>query len=145
VRAAGARIQLIPDGDLAAGIATAIPASGIDVLMGVGGSIEGILCAAALQCVGGDMQAQVYLRDADDKRLLEGASFGAVDRVLKIDDLVKGENTMVSATGITDSEVVPGVQFVPGGAVTHSIVMRHKSGTVRFIRAAHRFDRKPVY
>lgn len=145
VRTAGARIKLIPDGDMAAAIATAIPDSGIHVLMGVGGSIEGVLAAAALKCVGGDMQARVHVRDENDKRLLQDATYGAAERVLKIDDLVGGANTMVAVTGITDSDFVPGVQFVPGGAITHSIVMRNKSGTVRSVRATHRFDRKPAY
>jgi fructose-1,6-bisphosphatase II len=145
VRAAGARILLVPDGDLTAMLATAVPSSGIDVVMGIGGSPEGVLAAAALKCVGGDMQAQFHPRDDDEAETLRAAGFARKDRVLRIDDLVRGENTMFAATGVTNSDVLPGVQFVPGGAVTHSIVMRSKSGTVRNITAHHRFDRKPAY
>jgi fructose-1,6-bisphosphatase II len=145
VRAAGARILLVPDGDLTAMLATAFPDGGIDVVMGVGGSTEGVLAAAALKCVGGDMQAQLHPRDEAEAEAVRAAGFARRDRVLKIDDLVRGENTMFAATGVTNSDVLPGVQFVPGGAITHSIVMRSKSGTVRQITARHRFDRKPVY
>ncbi len=145
VRAAGARILLVPDGDLTAMLATAVPASGIDVVMGIGGSPEGVLAAAALKCVGGDMQAQFEPRDDAETESLRSAGFARKDRVLRIDDFVRGENTMFAATGVTNSDVLAGVQFVPGGAVTHSIVMRSKSGTVRTITAHHRFDRKPAY
>jgi fructose-1,6-bisphosphatase II len=145
VRRAGARIQIIPDGDLTATLATAVPGSGIDVVMGIGGSAEGVLAAAALACVGGDLQAQFHPRDDAESEALRDAGFARKDRVLHVADLVRGENTMFAATGVTNSEVLPGVQFVPGGAVTHSIVMRSKSGTVRQITARHRFDRKPVY
>jgi fructose-1,6-bisphosphatase II len=145
VRAAGARILLVSDGDLTAMLATAVPASGVDVVMGIGGSAEGVLAAAALRCVGGDIQAQFYPRDDAESKQLRDAGFASNDRVLKTEDLVRGENTMFAATGVTNSDVLQGVQFVPGGAVTHSLVMRSKSGTVRQITAQHRFDRKPVY
>ncbi|HEX5131022.1 MAG TPA: class II fructose-bisphosphatase [Candidatus Krumholzibacteria bacterium] len=144
VRSAGARILLISDGDLTAMLATAVPASGVDVVMGIGGSAEGVLAAAALKCVGGDLQAQFHARDDAEAAHMRDAGF-AGDRVLRADDLVQGENTMFAATGVTNSDVLQGVQFVPGGAVTHSLVMRSKSGTVRHITAHHRFDRKPVY
>jgi fructose-1,6-bisphosphatase II len=144
VRAAGARILLISDGDLTAMLATTVPTSGIDVVMGIGGSVEGVLAAAALACVGGDIQARFHARDAAEKAALERSGLDG-GRVLRAKDFVRGENTMFAATGVTNSDVLPGVQFVPGGAVTHSLVMRSKSGTVRHIRAHHRFDRKPVY
>ena len=145
VRSAGARILLVSDGDLTAMLATAVPASGVDVVMGIGGSAEGVLAAAALKCVGGDLQAQFYPRDDNEAEHLRSGGFAARERVLRIDDLVRGENTMFAATGVTSSDVLPGVQFVPGGAITHSLVMRSASGTVRQITARHRFDRKPVY
>lgn len=145
VRAAGARIQLIPDGDLTAMLATAVPSSGIDVVMGIGGSAEGVLAAAALQCVGGDLQARFHPRDDAEAEALRAAGYARKDRVLRAADFCRGANTMFAATGVTTSDVLQGVQFVPGGAVTHSIVMRSKSGTVRQITAHHRFDRKPVY
>jgi fructose-1,6-bisphosphatase II len=145
VRAAGARIALIPDGDLTAMIATAVPSSGVDVVMGIGGSAEGVLAAAALKCVGGDLQAHFSPRDAAEEALLKAGGYSRRDQVLRVDDIVRGESIMFAATGITSSDVLQGVQFVPGGAVTHSIVMRSQSGTVRQITAHHRFDRKPVY
>jgi fructose-1,6-bisphosphatase II len=145
VRNAGARIALIPDGDLTAMLATAVPGSGVDVVMGVGGSAEGVLAAAALKCVGGDLQAKLHPRDGEEEESLRAAGFEKRDQVLRVDDIVRGESTMFAATGITSSDVLQGVQFVPGGAVTHSIVMRSQSGTVRQITAHHRFDRKPVY
>jgi fructose-1,6-bisphosphatase II len=145
VRAAGARIALIPDGDLTAMLATAVPTSGVDVVMGIGGSAEGVLAAAALKCVGGDMQAQFHARDAAEEKTLRDAGYDKRDSILRVDDIVRGDSMMFAATGITTSDVMQGVQFVPGGAVTHSIVMRSQSGTVRQITAHHRFDRKPVY
>jgi fructose-1,6-bisphosphatase II len=145
VRATGARIALIPDGDLTAMLATAVPSSGVDVVMGIGGSAEGVLAAAALKCVGGDLQAVFHPRDSEEEETLRTAGFDHRERVLRVDDIVRGETTMFAATGITSSDVLQGVQFVPGGAVTHSIVMRSQSGTVRHITAHHRFDRKPVY
>lgn len=145
VRAAGARIALISDGDLTAMLATAVPTSGVDVVMGIGGSSEGVLAAAALKCVGGDLQAQFQPRDAEEEHTLRAAGYDKRDSILRVDDIVRGESTMFAATGITNSDVMQGVQFVPGGAVTHSIVMRSQSGTVRQITAHHRFDRKPVY
>ncbi len=145
VRAAGARIQLISDGDLTAMLATTVADSGVDVVMGIGGSAEGVLAAAALKCVGGDIQARFHARDDAEAEALRAAGFARKDRVLRADDLVRGENAMFAATGVTNSDVLKGVQFVPGGAVTHSIVMRSKSGTVRHISAHHHFDRKPVY
>jgi fructose-1,6-bisphosphatase II len=145
VRAAGARIQLISDGDLTAMLATAVPSSGIDVVMGIGGSAEGVLAAAALQCVGGDLQARFHPRDDAEAEALRAAGYARKDRVLRATDFCRGANTMFAATGVTTSDVLQGVQFVTGGAVTHSIVMRSKSGTVRQITAHHRFDRKPVY
>ncbi len=145
VRAAGARIQLIPDGDVAAAIAAAIKGSGIDVLMGIGGSSEGVLSAAALKCVGGDFQGQLVVRDEKEAQAVKKSGFGRRDKVLKLDTLVKGHNVMVAATGVTNSDILQGVQFNVRGATTHSIVLRGKSGTIRFIQASHFFDRKPNY
>jgi len=144
VREAGARIHLIRDGDMAAAVATAVAGSGVDVLMGVGGAVEGVLAAAALKCVGGDMQAQPHAATDADAAAIKAAHM-SVDHVLRRDDLVGGDQTMFVATGVTDSGVVKGVDFVPGGAITRSIVMRAKSGTVRMIEASHQFDRTPDY
>jgi fructose-1,6-bisphosphatase II len=146
VREAGARIKLIPDGDLAAAVSTAVKGSGVDVVMGTGGSKAGILAAAALACVRGDMQVRLAPRD---HRELEAArrSGKEVDpkRIYRLEELVRESGVMFAATGITNSDLLSGVRFRPGGAITHSVVMRQVSGTVRFIRAEHHFERKPDY
>ena len=144
VRSTGARIQLIDDGDVAAAVAAALPGSGVDVLMGIGGANEGVLTAAALKCVGGDFQGQFYIQDDDEAHSLKKAGF-APDKVLTINDLLSGNQVMFAATGVTNSDMLRGVQYRQSGAVTHSIVMRGKSGTIRFIEAQHSFDRKPNY
>jgi fructose-1,6-bisphosphatase II len=145
VRATGARIRLIVDGDLAAAIAPAIPGSGIDVLMGVGGANEGILSGAALRCVGGDFQCQLYAQNDDDLKIIEAAGVGSRETVFTNKDLLGGSHVMFAATGVTDSEILKGVRFCPGGALTHSLVLRSRSGTIRFIETRHRFDRTPDY
>ena len=145
VRSTGARIQLIDDGDVAAAIAAAMPGSGIDVLMGVGGAREGVLSCAALKCVGGDFQGRLHVVNDEDAAALKRSGITDRKRVLGIDDLIKGDNTMFAATGVTKSDILEGVRYRQGGAVTHSIVMRRQSGTVRFIKATHSFDRKPHY
>ncbi len=145
VRDTGARIQLIPDGDIAAAIATCIPGSGIDVLMGAGGANEGVLAAAAVKCCGGDFQGQVLIRNDEDAAALKQSGFGRRDKILKMNDLIKGDNTMFAATGVTKCDFLNGVRFVQGGAVTHSLVVRSKSGTERFIRTNHYFDKQPDY
>ena len=144
VRAAGARIQLIDDGDVAAAIAAALPGSGVDVLMGIGGANEGVLSAAALKCVGGDFQGRFRVVEENDERTLKKAGISP-DRVFNTNDLLKGDQVMFAATGVTNSDMLRGVQYRQGGAVTHSLVMRGKSGTIRFIEAQHSFDRKPDY
>jgi len=145
VRSTGARIQLIDDGDVAAGIAVAIPGSGIDVLMGVGGAKEGVLSCAALKCAGGDFQGMLHVTSEEDAAALDRAGIKNKKRVYGLKDLIRGENVMFAATGVTNSDILRGVQYRHGGAVTHSIVMRRQSGTIRFIEASHSFDRKPRY
>ncbi len=146
IRECGARIKLIQDGDVSAAIATALPESGVDVLMGSGGAPEAVLAAAALQCLGGDMQAR--LRPRNDREVEEARRLGIkdkdLDRVYRIDDLADGE-LMVAATGVTDGDLLRGVRFFGGGAQTHSLAVRRRSGTVRFIEATHRFERSPQY
>ncbi len=145
IRYTGARIQLIQDGDIVAAIATCIPGSGIDVLMGAGGANEGVLAAAAVKCTGGDFQGQVYIRNDEDAAALKQSGFGHRDKILKLEDLIKGGNTMFAATGVTKCDFLNGVRFVQGGAVTHSLVVRSKTRTDRFIRTNHYFDKKPNY
>jgi fructose-1,6-bisphosphatase II len=144
VREVGARIRLISDGDIAGALMTAIPDTGIDVLIGIGGSPEAVVGACALKCVGGDMQCQLWPRDEGERQeaIEEGAD---LDRVLGIEDLVRGNNVFFAATGITDGELLDGVRYFGGGARTHSLVMRSKSGTVRFVEATHRWDKLMRY
>ena len=145
VREVGARIALIADGDLAAAIATGVEVSGVDVLIGIGGAREGVLAAAALQCLGGDLQGRLRPRTDAEVEAVQAAGVRDLDHVFTIDELVGGKNVMFAATGITDGHLLKGVRFFGGGARTHSVVMRSRSGTVRFIEATHRFDRRPVY
>jgi fructose-1,6-bisphosphatase II / sedoheptulose-1,7-bisphosphatase len=142
VREAGARIMLISDGDVSGVIATSRPDTGVDVYMGSGGAPEGVLAAAALRCIGGQMQARLIFRNDAEKQ--RAAKWGVKDlnRKYSMLDLAHGD-VMFAATGVTDGSMVKGIRRFAGGASTHSIVMRSKTGTVRVIEATHNFDRKP--
>lgn len=144
VRAAGARIRLIGDGDVSAAVATAQPESGIDMLLGSGGAPEGVIAAAALRCLGGDMQG--VLEFENDEQIARAKTMGVADpkKVYGLLDLAKG-NVMFVATGVTRGSFLQGVRYFGGGAHTHSVVMRSESGTTREIHAKHHFDRKPRY
>ncbi len=140
IRACGARIKLITDGDISGGLMAAIEDTGLDVLMGVGGSPEAVITACALKCIGGDMQCKLWPRNDDERRwALENGR--ELDKVLTIDDLVAGNNIFFAATGITDGELLKGVRYFGHGAKTYSLSMRSKSGTVRYIEATHRWDK----
>ena len=145
VREIGARIKLIQDGDVSAAIATGFPETGVDVLMGIGGAPEGVLAAAALQCLGGDIQGRLKPRNDQEVERVRRLGIKDPDRIYGIGDLARGADVMFAATGVTDGDLLRGVRFFGGGARTHSVVMRYRSGTVRFIEATHRFDRTPVY
>lgn len=144
IRSAGARIMLIGDGDVSAGIATATPNSGIDILFGIGGAPEGVITAAALQCLNGDFQGILKPRNQGEVERALKMGVDDINRVFKIDDLAKG-NLMFVATGVTTGNFLDGVVFKPWGCLTHSLVMRSESGTIRHIRAEHHFDKKPRY
>lgn len=144
IRAAGARIQLIGDGDVASAIATATPNSGVDILMGIGGAPEGVIAAAALQCLNGEFQGILKPRNQDEIDRALKMGIDDMNRVFHINDLAKG-NLMFCATGVTTGNFLDGVIFKPWGCYTHSIVMRSESGTIRHIRAEHHFDKKPRY
>jgi fructose-1,6-bisphosphatase II len=144
VRAAGARIRLIADGDVSAAIATCSSEAGIDVLFGTGGAPEGVLAAAALRCVNGDMRGRLKFRNNDEVERARRMGITDPDRIYTVDDLAQGE-VMFAATGVTNGAFLKGVHFFGGGAKTASIVMRSKSGTVRNIESTHHFDRKPNY
>jgi fructose-1,6-bisphosphatase II len=139
-----ARIKLIGDGDLSAALNTAFPEAGVDVLMGTGGAHEGVIAAAALRCVGGDLQGRLQLRSEADGERFRRSGIGDPERILTIDDLAGG-NVMFAATGVTNGDFLRGVQFTGDGARTHSVVMRSKSGTTRFIETIHKFTRAPNY
>ncbi len=144
VRKAGARIRLISDGDVSAAIATCTHETGIDVLFGIGGAPEGVIAAAALRCVGGDMQGRLRFRSNDEQARAHRMGITDADRIYKLEDLAQGE-VLFAATGVTAGAFLGGVQFFGGGAKTSSVVMRSKSGTVRRIESSHHFDRKPNY
>jgi fructose-1,6-bisphosphatase class II len=144
VRAAGARIWLIGDGDVSAAISTCKSDSGVDILLGIGGAPEGVIAAAALRCMGGDFQGQLTFRNDNERERARKMGINNFDRIYGINELASG-NVMFCATGVTQGTLLDGVRFFRGGAKTHSVVMRSESGTVRFIEAEHHFDRKPRY
>ena len=140
IRSVGARVFLISDGDVAGAIAAATPDSGVDLLYGIGGTPEGVISAAALKCLGGAIQGRLYPRDDDERRALLDGGFD-LDAVLSTNDLVSGEDVFFAATGITDGELLRGVTYSPTGAITYSMVMRSRSGTVRHVEARHQFEK----
>jgi fructose-1,6-bisphosphatase II len=140
LREAGARVNLIRDGDVAPAIAAARPETGVDMLYGVGGTPEGVISACALKCVGGGIQAKLWPRSDDERQALIDAGYD-VDRVLTTDDLVRSDNVFVAATGVTTGALLRGVRYVRDGAITDSIVMRSRSGTVRRIEARHQLSK----
>ena len=140
IRRAGARIRLIPDGDVAAALMTAWPDSGVDVLLGVGGTPEGVISACALRAMGGEIQGKLYARDEHELRRGREAGYD-FDKILTMDDLVSSEDVFFAATGITDGELLKGVRYFGDGASTDSLVVRGLTGTVRQITATHRLDK----
>jgi len=144
VRKAGARISLIQDGDVSAVIAASEEESGIDVYIGTGGAPEGVLAAAALQCTGGKMLGRLVFRNDDERARAEKWGITDLNKISATDDLAKPGNVMFAATGVTNGAMLPGVRRYAGGAVTHSIVMRSKSGTIRRIEATHNFEKKVI-
>lgn len=140
IRAAGARIRLIPDGDVAGAISTAWPDSGADILFGIGGTPEGVIAAAALKCMGGQLIGKLWPRNDDERNAALELGYD-LDRVLDTDDLVAGDNCFFAATGITDGELLRGVHYTKSSVTTQSLVMRSLSGTVRLVNASHRLDK----
>jgi len=140
VRRVGARIRLIPDGDVAGALMTSMPETGIDVLLGVGGTPEGVLAAAALRCTGGNIQGKIFIRNEGERRraLEMGMDF---EKVLTLDDLISSEDTFFAATGITHGDLLRGVDYFADGAQTDSLVMRGLTGTTRRIIATHRLSK----
>ncbi|MBB5871649.1 fructose-1,6-bisphosphatase II [Allocatelliglobosispora scoriae] len=144
IRATGARINFITDGDIAGAIAAARDGSDVDVLMGIGGTPEGIIAACAMKCLGGAIQAKLWPRDAAEREKALAAGHD-LDRVLHTNDLVRGDNAFFVATGVTSGDLVRGVRYRSGTAYTQSLVMRSKSGTIRVIDSYHRLEKLNLY
>jgi fructose-1,6-bisphosphatase II len=144
VRATGARIKFISDGDVAGAILAAREGTGVDLLLGIGGTPEGVITACAVKCLGGTIQGRLWPRDDDERRRAVEAGHD-LDRVLHTDDLVRSDNVFFVATGITDGELLDGVRYSGGSASTTSIVMRSKSGTIRVIRSEHALTKLRAY
>lgn len=143
LREAGARIKLIPDGDVAGAINTAFEETGVDVLFGIGGAPEGVLAAAALKCLGGEIQGKLVPSNDEEKMRLIEMGITDIDKVYGMEDFCKGDDAIFAATGVTDGELLKGVQFKGMSATTQTVVMRAKSGTVRFIDGEHSLHKKP--
>jgi fructose-1,6-bisphosphatase II len=145
VRASGAALRMINDGDITAAVAPSLPESGVDLYVGMGGAPEGVLAAAALRCLGGDMQVRMWFHnEAHRAEVAAQVSREELTQVYRVEDLVMGESALFCATGISDSPLLPGVKLIGHRAETHSILMRARSGTVRHIHAVHQLDRKVV-
>jgi fructose-1,6-bisphosphatase II len=140
IRAVGTRIRFIPHGDVSGALMAASPDTGIDLLWGIGGTPEGVLSAAAFKCLGGQFQGKLWPRNDEERQAALDAGYD-VEKVLSLDDLVLGDNTFFAATGVTDGDLLRGVRYTRGGARTHSLVMRSRSGTVRTLQATHSMDK----
>jgi fructose-1,6-bisphosphatase II len=143
VRAAGARVRLIEDGDVAGAISTCFEEAGVDVLMGTGGAPEGVIAAAAVKSVGGDMQGRLQPRNQNEVERAKKMGITDISRIYTAEELARGE-VMFAATGVTSGDFLKGVRFFSGGAETSSVVMRSKTGTVRYVQAHHKYDKKPI-
>jgi fructose-1,6-bisphosphatase II len=144
VREAGARIKLISDGDVSAAINTCLPDTGVDVLIGIGGAPEGVISAAALRCMGGDMQGRLIYRSDAERERARAMGIQDGEKIFRLDELAMGD-VMFAATGVTNGDFLKGVRFTGDGARTQSVVMRSRTGTVRYIETEHHFHQKPNY
>ena len=145
VRKVGCRIRPIIDGDIAGALEPSIDVSGVDILIGIGGAPEGVVAAAALKCLGGEIQGRLKFRNDEERKRAIKMGMKNPDQKLMMHDLVKSDSVMFAATGVTDGTILKGVEFTSTGAKTHSIVMRAKTKTIRFIEATHHFDHFPEY
>lgn len=145
IRSVGARIKLISDGDVSPAVAAAYENSGVDILLGIGGAPEGVITAAAMKCLGGDFQARLCPENEEEIRRCHEMGIKDVNQLFVIDELVKSDDVIFVATGITDSFLLKGVRYTKGHAITQTIVMRSASGTIRFIEANHHLDKKPLF
>lgn len=146
IRRLGARIKLFQDGDVAAAIATCFDHSGVDILLGTGGAPEGVIAAAALKCMGGEFQGRLHPLTDEERERCKKMGLDDVNKLLTMEDLVKGREVVFAATGITNGELLKGVVYYENNmAKTYSVVMRAETGTIRFVEAIHRLDKKPEY
>jgi fructose-1,6-bisphosphatase II len=145
IRKTGARIKFITDGDISGAISTAMDDNLIDIMMGIGGAKEGVLAAAALKCLGGDIHGQVIYTDKKEKEMATYLGNGDCDKIYTLTDFIMNNDVLVSVTGVTDGVLLKGVRYIPGGAETHSIILRQKTHTLRFVTALHHFDYKPIF
>lgn len=146
IRKLGARIKLFGDGDVAAAIATGFEHTGVDILLGIGGAPEGVISAVAMKCLGGDFQGRLVPYSEEERERCRKMGIDDTDRVLYLDDLVRGNEAFFAATGVSDGELLKGVVYYGNNkAKTHSIIMRAETGTIRFIEAIHQLDKKPEY
>lgn len=140
IRETGARVQLIMDGDISGAIAPSLEDTGVDMLLGIGAAPEGVIASAAVKCLGGEMQGRLVFKDDAQKKRAKAMGIDDFDRKYRYDELAKGSNVVFAATGVVSGLLLEGVRFTSTGTVTHSIVMRSKSGTVRFIKAIHKIN-----
>ncbi|NMB40503.1 MAG: class II fructose-bisphosphatase [Firmicutes bacterium] len=145
LRHLGVRVKLISDGDVSAAIATAVEWAGVDILLGIGGAPEGVLAAAALKCLGGELQGRLLPDNEQDRNRIKEMGLKEPEQLLFMDDFVKGDDVIFAASGITDGDLLKGVRYAGNEASTHSVVMRSMTGTVRFVQATHRLDIKPHF
>ena len=144
VRATGARIKFITDGDVAGAIMAARSGTGVDLMLGIGGTPEGIIAACAIKALGGVIQGRLWPKDDEERQKALDAGHD-LERILSTEDLVSGDNAYFAATGVTDGELLKGVRFVPGGAITQTLIMRSRSGTIRFMESQHRLTKLRKY
>lgn len=144
LRACGCRVQLITDGDVAPAVACGLPGTGIDMLMGIGGAPEGVIAAAALKCLGGDMQGRLWPEDDEDRERMAKMGIEDDNKVLTMEDLAKGDDVYFAATGITTGPLLRGIAYDGNKATTHSVILRSKTGTIRYIETIHDYSKKPL-
>jgi fructose-1,6-bisphosphatase II len=145
LREIGARIKLISDGDVSPAVATCIPGSGVDMVLGIGGAPEGVLAAAALRCMGGEFQGRLWPENKQEIERAHKLGIKDLKKILTLDDLVKGDDVVFAATGVTDGDFLKGVRYYGNHVTTHTVIMRGASGTIRFLEARHRMDKKSQY
>lgn len=145
LRKIGARIKLISDGDVSPAVATCIPGSGVDMVMGIGGAPEGVLAAAALRCTDGEFQGRLWPVNEEDVKRAHKLGITDLKKILTLDDLIKGDDVIFAASGVTDGDFLKGVRYYGNYVTTHTVIMRGASGTVRFLEARHRIDKKSNY